>query len=187
MRRSYPGLWFAMALLLTACAGGTPRFTDRPESTEPGEPVQQTADLAGELLVAPPERGAEQILQENPDRILTLAGMREVAPPMTPVTLPPAPDTTAIRTRPVLPAGPRKEYQIQVAITPSLTEAEELQERLAPLLPGEEVFIFFTRPYYRIRVGHKTTRQEANDLLARLYDLGYTKAMVIPVTVKRLG
>ncbi len=173
----------AVVVLAAGCAGGSPRFTDRPETTESAEPVAQTADLAGELLIALPERGAEQLLKENPDRVLTLTGMRDIAPPVTPVILPPAPDTAAVRTRPVLPTGPRKEYQIQVAITPSLMEAEELQERLAPLLPQEEVFIFFTRPYYRIRVGHKPTRPEADALLAKLYQLGYTKAMVIPVTV----
>jgi len=188
MKPSATRLWPAVLLLLLAsCSAGAPRFTDRSAPPEPDEPIPQTADLAGELLVAPPDLGAEQILQENPDRILTLTGMREVPPPITPVVLPPAPDTTALRTRPVLPEGPRKEYQIQVAITPSLMEAEELQERLTPLLPDEEVFIFFTRPYYRIRVGHKATREEADDLLAKVYELGYTKAMVIPVTVRRQG
>lgn len=177
----------SLVLLFSAaasCAGGIPRFTDRPETTEPSGPIAQVADLEGELLVARPERSAEQVLKENPERILALTGMRNVAPPAVPVTLPPEPDTSAVRTVPPVRTGPRREYQVQVAITPSLAEAEELQERLAPLLPDEEVFIFFTRPYYRIRVGHKERREEADRLLARVQELGYTLAMVIPVTIR---
>jgi len=173
-------------LVLAGCAGGAPRFTDRPGG-EPAstEPAAQLADLEGELLSPPPERGAEEAIRSRPDAALPLMGMGEAPPPSRPVELPPAPDTT--RTEPpqtAAPGVPRKEYQVQVAITPSADEAEEFVERLEPLLPEEEeVFVVFTRPYYRIRVGHKQRREEADELLARLQELGYTGAMIIPVTI----
>jgi len=171
------------ALLVIGCAGGSPRFTDRPESESQAGPVVQATDLEGQLLVTPPERGAEQAISETPDKILPLAGTGGAAPPpLEPLVLPPAPDTTRSRLAP-LPSGPRREYQVQIGITPSLTEAEELKERLAPLLEGEEVFIMFTRPYYRVRVGHNSEREEADLLLAKLRELGYARAMVIPVTI----
>jgi hypothetical protein len=172
-----------VGLLLAGCAGGSPRFTDRPEDEPRTGPVEQEADLEGQLLVAPPDRGAEQAIAEGADKIVSLAGTGGAAPlPEEPPVLPPAPDTSAVR--PIIPTGgPRREYQVQVAITPSLTEAEELKERLTPLLEGEEVFIMFTRPYYRVRVGHKSVREEADVLLARLQELGYARAMVLPVTI----
>ena len=132
-------------------------------------------------------------MKENPERALRLTGLGEAAPVPPTVVLPPAPDTTvvtapvpdpSVATAPVLPAGPRKEYQVQVAITSSLEDAEALKERLEPLLPDEEVFIFFTRPYYRIRVGHNAAREGADRLLARVRELGYTRVMVIPVTIR---
>ena len=92
------------------------------------------------------------------------------------------PDTTEIAP-PIELRGPRREYQIQIAITPSAEEAEEFKERLTPLLEDEEVFIVFTSPYYRIRVGRKATREAADQLLRRVHELGYTGAMVIPVTI----
>ncbi len=192
-----------MVLLVAAgCAGGSPRFTDRPLTPETTGPAAQVADLEGELLVAPPEKSAEQAMKENPERALRLSGLGEVPPAPPAVVLPPAPDTTVaaapapdttvvtapapgttVATTPVLPGGPRKEYQVQVAITPSLDDAEKLKEQLEPLFPDEEVFIFFTRPYYRIRVGHNAAREGADRLLARLRELGYTRAMVIPFTI----
>ncbi len=169
--------------LLVACAGaGPPRYTPQTEAPVP-ENVAQEADLAGQLLTPPPERSAEQTMRELPESSLPLVGMQVALPrPPTPVELPPAPDTTAALLPPVI-TGAHREYQVQVAITPSSQEAEMLVEQLRPLVPGEEVFVFFTRPYYRIRVGHKTSREEADLLLQRLSELGYTRALVIPVTV----
>jgi mRNA-degrading endonuclease toxin of MazEF toxin-antitoxin module len=172
-----------LLLALAACAGaGPPRYTPRTEAPA-AENVVQEADLAGQLLTPPPERSAEQTMRELPETILPLVGMQAaLSPPLTPVELPPAPDTTAVLLAPVI-TGARREYQVQVAITPSSQEAELLVEQLRPLVPGEDVFVFFTRPYYRIRVGHKAGREEADQLLQRLAELGYTRALVIPVTV----
>jgi hypothetical protein len=195
-------LLLPLMLLVTVgsfgCAPASPRFgpTERAE-TEPQAvaAAAQRTDLAGELLVAPPEQGAEQLIGSRPEAVLPLAGILDplttgtvdtipppghpaVAPP--PVALAPPPDTLAIRTP---PAGPRREYQVQVAITPSAEEAEEFQLRLAGLLPQEEVFIVFTRPYYRIRVGRKPERSQAEVVLGRLVQLGYENAMIIPVTI----
>ncbi len=170
-------------MLCAACTAIGPRFTDRPaEEPASGEPVIQREDLAGELLVAPPPRRGEQVIVENPEAVLTLVGMGEQPTIVLPDTLPPVPDTTSVVQR-VPQRGPRKEYQVQVAITPSADEAEDFQERLGPLLPGEEVFVIFTSPYYRIRVGRKAKREDADKLLAKLQELGYTGAMVIPVTI----
>ncbi len=181
-----PVLGIVTAVLLVAgCAGGSPRFTDRParESGTPAREAQQT-DLEGELLAPPPEHRAEEAIRSRPEAVFPLVGMGETPPPIQPAELPPAPDTTRTETR-TAPAhpGPRREYQVQVAITPSADEAEEFVERLEPLLPEEEVFVVFTRPYYRIRVGHKESREEADNLLGRLKGLGYTGAMIIPVTI----
>ncbi|MFO7768331.1 MAG: SPOR domain-containing protein [bacterium] len=177
------------ALAAAGCAGGAPRFTDRPGGEEGGyAPGTQQTDLEGELLAPPPERSAEDAVRDRPEAVLPLMGLGGAPPPTRPVELPPAPDTTRVRAETVpLPAGPRKEYQVQVAITPSAEEAEEFVERLEPLLPEEEVFVVFTRPYYRIRVGHKDRREEADDLLERLQGLGYTGAMIIPVTISPPG
>lgn len=184
MSRIMTGATALAGLILTAsCAGGTPRYTDLPESESRADlPVAQREDLAGELLVAPPSRRGEQVIRENPEAVLSLVGMSEAAPVVLPDTLPPIPDTSRIPET-GLTRGPRKEYQVQVAITPSADEAEDFKERLGPLLPGEEPFVIFTSPYYRIRVGRKATRQEADLLLAKLHELGYTGAMVIPVTI----
>ena len=196
------GALLPLLLLVTvgsvACAPASPRFgpAERAE-TEPQavEAAAQRTDLAGELLVAPPEQRAEQSIRSRPEAVLPLAGILDplstarvdtipppgqppVAPP--PVALAPPPDTLALRTP---PAGPRREYQVQVAITPSAEEAEEFQLRLAGLLPQEEVFIVFTRPYYRIRVGRKPERSQAEVVLGRLVQLGYENAMIIPVTI----
>jgi len=175
-----------LAVLLAACAPSTPRFVpaDETAALEPEGPVVQEADLAGELLVSSPESRAEDVLARNPEVILPLVGIREG----TQSTLPPVevdlPDTTAVTAAPIVEHGPRKEYQVQVAITPSAEEAQDFVERLTPLLEGEEPFIVFTSPYYRIRVGHKPTREEADVLLRQLNNLGYTGAMVIPVTIQ---
>ncbi|MCK4772650.1 MAG: SPOR domain-containing protein [Candidatus Latescibacteria bacterium] len=170
-------------LLTVACAGGTPRFTDLPgQDLREDVPVVQKEDLAGELLVTPPRMRGEQAITENPESVLSLVGMTRTPPVVLPDTLPPMPDTSRV-SEPTLNRGPRKEYQVQVAITPSADEAEDFKERLGPLLPGEEVFVIFTSPYYRIRVGRKTKREDADQLLAKLHELGYTGAMVIPVTI----
>jgi hypothetical protein len=92
------------------------------------------------------------------------------------------PDTSRVADQTLL-RGPRKEYQVQVAITPSAEEAEDFKGRLGELLPEEDIFVIFTSPYYRIRVGHNVRREDADALLARLHGLGYTGAMVIPVTI----
>jgi hypothetical protein len=173
----------ALLLVVCSCAGGSPRFTDRTQQQEaPTLPVVQVADLAGELLVAPPERSAEAVLLDNPESVLPLMGMGETPPPVATETLQQLPDTTEV-VAPVVERGPRREYQIQVAITPSAEEAEDFKERLTPLLEPEEVFVVFTSPYYRIRVGRKPTREAADQLLRKLHDLGYTGAMVIPITI----
>ena len=170
-------------LVVSACAGGKPRFTNLPEQVQEEEgPLVQKEDLAGELLVTPPARRGEQVIKENPVSILSLAGMAESTQIVMLDTLPPMPDTSlVVETEPL--RGPRKEYQVQVAITPSADEAEDFKGRLGELLEGEEVFVVFTSPYYRIRVGHKTRKEEADILLNRLHELGYTGAMVIPVTI----
>ena len=168
-----------------ACAGGTPRFTDpaRVPASQPTEPVAQVADLTGELLVASPDRNADRVITGNPESILPLVGMGGAPPPVVVETLiEQLPDSTEVAP-PVELQGPRREYQIQVAITPSAEEAEDFKERLAPLLDPEEVFIVFTSPYYRIRVGRKPTREAADTLLRRVHELGYTGAMVIPITI----
>ncbi len=172
-------------LVLCSCAGSTPRFTDQGRETEslPAEPVSQIADLTGELLVAPPDRNADRVIEENPDSILPLVGMGDAPPPvMTETLIEQMPDTTEVAP-PIELRGPRREYQIQIAITPSADEAEEFKERLTPLLEEEVVFIVFTSPYYRIRVGRKATREAADLLLRRVHELGYTGAMVIPITI----
>jgi len=174
-----------MFLLLCSCAGSTPRFTDQGQEAEsmPAEPVSQIADLTGELLVAAPDRNAERVIEEDPDSILPLVGMGDAPPPVITETLiEQLPDTTEVAP-PIVLRGPRREYQIQIAITPSAEEAEEFKERLTPLLEEEEIFIVFTSPYYRIRVGRKATREAADQLLQRVHALGYTGAMVIPITI----
>lgn len=175
---------FLAAVLTSGCAGaGPPRYVERTERSAAPVATEQSADLAGQLLTAPPERSSEVTMREYPEAALPLVGLGESAPPpVVPVELPPAPDTTAVAGA-VTAQGAYREYQVQVAITPSAEEAEDLVEHLRPLLPEEEVFVFFTRPYYRIRVGRKATRVEAEALLPRLTELGYTRALVIPVTV----
>jgi hypothetical protein len=175
----------AALLLLCSCAWSAPRFTDqtRAGDSQPLLPVEQVDDLAGELLVAPPDRSAERVIAGNPDAILPLVGMGEIPPPVEPETLiEQLPDTTEVAPPDEL-RGPRREYQVQIAITPSAEEAEDFKERLMPLLDPEEVFIVFTSPYYRVRVGKKETREAADELLRRVHGLGYTGAMVIPITI----
>ncbi len=172
-------------LVLCSCAGSAPRFTHqaRGADTPPAEPVEQVADLTGELLVAPPDRTADRVIADNPESILPLVGMGEVPPPVvTEALIEQLPDSTEV-TPPVKLRGPRREYQVQIAITPSSEEAEDFMERLTPLLDPEKVFIVFTSPYYRVRVGKKPTREAADDLLRRVHSLGYTGAMVIPITI----
>jgi len=146
-------------------------------------PAEQVADLTGELLVSPPDRTADRIIAANPESILPLVGMGEAPPPVeVEALIEQLPDTTEVAP-PIELRGPRREYQVQVAITPSAEEAEDFMERLSPLLDPEEVFIVFTSPYYRIRVGKKPTRVAADELLRRVHGLGYTGAMVIPITI----
>lgn len=176
-------LMVTLMLAVGGCASSAPRYTDRPATAAPAASTEQSDELAGELLVAPPERGAKEMIAARPEAVLPMAGVAAAsAVPTVPVELPPAADTTRVFTPPPM-SGPRKEYQVQVAITPSADEAEEFQQRLEPLLEGEAVFIVFTRPYYRIRVGHKTDRPAAEELLQALNKLGYENAMIIPVTV----
>jgi|GEM_PF-1846595 len=183
----------AIALLLVACAPSTPRFVPSEEDAPAevsDEPVVQVADLAGELLVSPPESRAEEVLAGNPDVILPLVGIREGARSTLPEVDIALPDTAAVTAAPTVQRGPRKEYQVQVAITPSAEEAQDFVDRLTPLIreipaiAGDDPFIVFTSPYYRIRVGRKPTRAEADELLRELHNLGYTGAMVIPVTIQ---
>ena len=172
-----------LLLMVSACAGGKPRFTDLPgQGQDEGMPLVQKEDLAGELLVTPPAQRGEQVISENPESVLLLAGMAESTQVVLLDTIPPMPDSSQVVLAEPL-SGPRKEYQVQVAITPSADEAEDFKGRLSELLEGEEVFVIFTNPYYRIRVGHNTKKEEADLLLKKLHDLGYTGAMVIPVTI----
>ena len=172
-----------LLLMVSACAGGKPRFTNLPGQVQAEEvPLVQKEDLAGELLVTPPAQRGEQVISENPESVLSLAGMAESTQVALLDTLPPMPDTSQVDVVEPL-RGPRKEYQVQVAITPSADEAEDFKGRLGELLEGEEVFVIFTSPYYRIRVGHNTRKEEADLLLKKLHDLGYTGAMIIPVTI----
>ncbi|MFC1530144.1 SPOR domain-containing protein, partial [Gemmatimonadota bacterium] len=167
-------------LALCSCAGSVPRFTHqvREADTPPSAPVEQVADLTGELLVTPPDRTADRVIADNPESILPLVGMGEVPPPVaTEALIEQLPDSTEVAP-PVELQGPRREYQVQIAITPSAEEAEDFMERLTPLLDPEEVFIVFTSPYYRVRAGKKATRAAADELLQRVHGLGYTGAMV---------
>ena len=147
-----------LLLMVSACAGGKPRFTDLPEQMQEEEmSLVQKEDLAGELLVTPPAWRGEQVISENPESVLSLAGMAESMQIVLLDTLPPMPDTSQVVVVETL-RGTRKEYQIQVAITPSAVEAEDFIGRLSELLEGEEVFVIFTSPYYRIRVGHNAKK-----------------------------
>jgi len=172
-----------LLLIVAACAGGKPRFTDLPgQVQEENVLLVQKEDLAGELLVSPPEKRGEQVISENPESVLSLAGMAQSTQVVLLDTIPPMPDTSRVEIVESF-RGHRTEYQVQVAITPSADEAEDFKGRLGELLEGEEVFVIFTSPYYRIRVGHNSKKEESDLLLKKLHDLGYTGAMIIPVTI----
>ena len=84
-------------LMVSACAGGSPRFTNLPEQMQEEEmPLVQKEDLAGELLVTPPARRGEQVISENPESVLTLAGLVESTQIVLLDTLPPMPDTSQV-------------------------------------------------------------------------------------------
>jgi len=73
----------------------------------------------------------------------------------------------------------RHGFRIQLAATPSLAQAEELERRALDIF-GNEVYLVFESPNYKVRVGNFLTTRDAEDLirLARLN--GFPRAWTVP-------
>ncbi|HEX6916179.1 MAG TPA: SPOR domain-containing protein [Chitinophagaceae bacterium] len=61
-----------------------------------------------------------------------------------------------------------KGYRIQVISTQSRTEALAIKADLLSRFPGQQTYLFFREPFFKIRIGNFRTRAEANDFAENL-------------------
>ena len=104
------------------------------------------------------------------DSVVT-AGARPAIPELL-VTPAPANDST--------PAEPRVHefWQVQFFATPDWTEADDLRQRAQEALQ-DTVSVDFETPYYKLRVGQFSERDEADKLVVKLRAMGYESAWVV--------
>ena len=75
-------------------------------------------------------------------------------------------------------------FRVQVISTQDLNEANRLMMELSSLF-GNEVYIIFDSPNYKVRVGNFRSRGNAEKARQRIVDLGHRAAWIIRTKVRR--
>jgi len=74
-------------------------------------------------------------------------------------------------------------FRVEVISTDDLEEANSIRSEIYFKTNQKAVYIIFDPPFYRVQVGDFLNREEANQLLFKLNQMGYTNARVIQETV----
>lgn len=90
----------------------------------------------------------------------------------------------AIRQRP--DAGPMLAtgFRVQVLAIRDQEAAESFAGRLQSMVGGDAVYVEWVEPYYKVRVGDFSTRDEAEPLRLRLIDQGIEEAWTVRTTIR---
>jgi len=75
-------------------------------------------------------------------------------------------------------------YKVQVFATDDYFLADSIYRQVAQVFTGQAVEKVFHLPNYKIRVGNCLTREEAEKLLARSYELRYPDAWIVRTLIQ---
>ncbi len=75
-------------------------------------------------------------------------------------------------------------FRVQVISTQDLNEANRLMMELSSLF-GNEVYIIFDSPNYKVRVGNFRSRGNAEKVRQRIVDLGHRAAWIVRTKVRK--
>ena len=79
--------------------------------------------------------------------------------------------------------GTTNGYRVQVLSTDDIDEANLVRSEIYEIAKNKEVYIIFDPPFYKVKVGDFTTKDEAENLRFKLNQLGYTESKVVQETV----
>lgn len=71
-------------------------------------------------------------------------------------------------------------YRVQILSTNNVDEATSKKEELQTMLDSLKVYLVYDAPYYKIRVGDCTNREEAAILRDQLRENGLAEAWIVP-------
>ena len=74
-------------------------------------------------------------------------------------------------------------YRVQVISTDNLEKANDVRSEIYLNTQNKEVYISFEPPFYKVKVGDFSNREEANNLKFKLNQLGYSEARVVRETI----
>jgi len=78
--------------------------------------------------------------------------------------------------------APQSGYRVQVFATFSEEKADMIANQVRERTT-EPVYVEYIAPYYKVRVGDCTTRDEAESLKSNLFGLGYSDAFIVQDTI----
>lgn len=76
-------------------------------------------------------------------------------------------------------------YRVQVTFTDNIEQASQVKNQLSPLFTGENVYVVYEAPYYKVRVGDFLSRPDANLTLRSLFEKGYKDSWIVPDKVRK--
>jgi cell division septation protein DedD len=78
-------------------------------------------------------------------------------------------------------------YRVQVITTDDLDEANEIRAEIYFKTNHKNIYIIFDPPFYKVKVGDFTNISDANSLVFKLNQMGYSEARVVSelVNLKR--
>ena len=91
-------------------------------------------------------------------------------------------DTTTIDTTLTNAPTPQTGYRVQVFATFSEEKADLIANQVRERTT-EPVYVEYIAPYYKVRVGDCSTREEAESLKSNIYGLGYSDAFIVEDTI----
>lgn len=74
-------------------------------------------------------------------------------------------------------------YRVLVISTDNLEKANNVRSEIYFKTQNKEIYISFEPPFYKVKVGDFTERDEASDLKFKLNQLGYGEARVVQETI----
>jgi hypothetical protein len=80
-------------------------------------------------------------------------------------------------------AGTTDGFRVQVIATDNIEEANQTRSEIYSKTTNKEIYINFEPPFYKVKVGDFTSRQDAEDLKFMLNQLGFKEARIVQETV----
>ncbi|MBT8379202.1 MAG: SPOR domain-containing protein [Ignavibacteria bacterium] len=74
-------------------------------------------------------------------------------------------------------------YRVQVIATDDIEEANQTRSEIYVKTTNKKVYVNFEPPFYKVKVGDFTSRNDADDLKFMLNQLGYKESRVVQETV----